>query len=185
MTGGSLSTRLVMQSSSGPSIVGAGRREPCLIVGYDGSPAARGAAAWAARRAAPQGRLVLVHAAQPPGHWLPASILGTAAERESHRRTLIEELLEDADAALREIPLEAEIIDEDPAVALLDAARRHGAQEIVIGSHRRSGLERFGGEVATALAHDTTVPVLIVPLGSDPGEELQALGTASDESAVR
>ncbi len=186
--GGSLSTRLVMQSSSGPSVIGAKSRGPCVIVGYDGSPAARGAAAWAARRVAPDGRLVLVHASRPTAHWLPVSILGTPAERESHRRALLEELRAEADTALRETALDAEIVDEEPATALLDAARRHGAREIVIGSHRRSAPERFRGEVATQLAHTTTVPVLIVALGSepgDPGEPLHADGARSDQGAVR
>ena len=189
--GASLSTPLVLQFSASHSILGGRRREPCVIVGYDGSPAARGAAAWAARRVAPHGRVVLVHADRPGGHWLPVSILGTAAERESHRRALLEELLVDADEVLREVSIDAEVLDEEPAKALLDAARRHAAQEIVIGSHRRSAPERFCGDVAAELARTTTVPVLIVPLAREPSElsgeplePLPARGAGSGQSAV-
>jgi nucleotide-binding universal stress UspA family protein len=144
------------------------RSEPCIVVGYDGSPEARYAASWAARRVAPNGKLVLIHACRPRRRWLALAILRTAIERSDRGRALIDELLMDGDEALLDIHVEARILDEDPAHALIEAARRYQAQEIVVGSHHRSRLDAVYGDVAAELVRSAPVPVCVVPLGGEP-----------------
>ena len=109
----------------------------CLILGYERTDSARRAAAWAARQLQPEGKLVIVHACLPLHG--PSSVLSTVEERRELGRALIDELLLEEDA-LQGIDVEADISDRDPVSALVDAARRHGAQAIVVGHERRSPL---------------------------------------------
>jgi nucleotide-binding universal stress UspA family protein len=141
---------------------------PCLIVGYDGSPEARHAAVWAARRAAPTGTLVLVNATRPRRRWLPVEVLRTGSERRSRGRALIEELLMDGDEALLDVRLEVQVVDDTPTHALIEAARRHQAREIIVGSHHRSRADALYGDVAAELMRSASVPVCVVPLGGEP-----------------
>jgi len=137
-------------------------------VGYDGSAEARHAAAWAARRAAPDGKLVLVNASGARRPWLPWALLSSAAERRTQGRALLDELLMDGDDALYEVRLRARVVDDTPVSALIAAARKHEADEIVVGSHHRSRLDRVYGDVAAELVRRAPVPVCVVPLDADP-----------------
>jgi nucleotide-binding universal stress UspA family protein len=145
-----------------------GDAAPCLVVGYDGSPEARHAAAWAARRAAPDGMLVLVHASRPRRLWLPSAILATAFERRDRGRALLDELFMDGDEALLKVRVETKVVDDDPAHALIEAAHNHGAREIVVGSHHRSRLDPVYGDIAAELVRTAPVPVSVVPLEGEP-----------------
>jgi nucleotide-binding universal stress UspA family protein len=138
---------------------------PCLIVGYDGSPEARHAAAWAARRAAPDGKLVLVNASRPRRRWLPWALLTTPVERRREGRALLDELLMDGDEALLDVRLEAKVVDDTPASALIAAAGKHQADEIVVGSHHRSRMDPVYGDIAQELVRSASIPVCVVPLG--------------------
>lgn len=161
---------------SRPSSAKAGEPGPCLVVGYDGSPESRHAASWAARRAAPNGRLVLVHATRPPHRWLLLALLEGAAEQvlrlatgnRDRGRALIDELFMEADESLLDITVEAHVVDRAPAEALIEAARAHHAREIVVGSHHSSRTGIVYGDVAAELTRSAPVPVCVVPLGEEP-----------------
>ncbi len=59
----------------------------------------------------------------------------------------------------------AEVVGDvgDPADAILDAAREHQVDVIVVGSHERSWVARlFGGSVGKDVLRDADVPVLVV-----------------------
>jgi nucleotide-binding universal stress UspA family protein len=133
----------------------------CLVFGYDRTASARQAATWAARQLPPDGKLVIVHSCRPL-HAQP-SPLSSAKERRELGRALIDELLMDTDALL-EIDVEAEVSDHDPVTALIEAARRHGAQGIVIGHEQHSTLHRALGTVTTELLNTSPVPVIAIPL---------------------
>ncbi len=149
---------------------------PCIVVGYDGSPEARHAAMWAARRAGPRGRLVLIHATRPADRWWPVGvvrelggrILRMGTLRRDRGRALIDELSMDAGDALLDVPTEARVVDDTPAHALLAAASSHDAQEIVVGSHHSSRSGVIYGDVAAELVHKASVPVSVIPLGEAP-----------------
>lgn len=134
---------------------------PCMVLGYDRSEGSRHAARWAARELAAGGKLVIVYACR--GQHMPPSPLSTAGERHEEGRAILDELLLDGDEALFDIDLEMQVSDEDPVAALIDAARRHDASEIVLGSKPHSRLGEALGTVTTELLQRSPVPVITVP----------------------
>lgn len=135
------------------------RRGRCLVVGYDGSAAARAAAGWAARELGRSGRLVLVHTERP----LRAPARPDPSVRAQLGRAILDELMLDGEKDLLDPKLETELSDDDPVTALLDAAERHGAGAIVLGSSRHSRVRRAFGLVSDELLGRSPVPVVFVP----------------------
>lgn len=134
--------------------------QSCLVLGYDRTESARVAARWAVEQLLPTGRLVIVHASRPlhapPG---PSS----AAERRRFGRALVDELLFEGEDSLFDIEVEVEVVDRDPVSALIDAARRHHAHAIVVGSESHSRLHTAIGTVTVELLKRSPVPVVVVP----------------------
>lgn len=133
-----------------------------VVLGYDRTESARAAAIWAAARLPLGGRLVIVHASRPL-HALPSPLTGPA-ERRALGRALIAELLLEGPDFLLELDIEAEVSDQDPVSALIDAAERHEATEIVIGHEQHSTVHRALGTVTDTLLDRSPVPVIVVPL---------------------
>ena len=74
-------------------------------------------------------------------------------------------VLEETAARLRKTGVDAKIAVADgyPAEAILQFAKNHRGDLIVMGSHGRSGLRRFFlGSVAETVVRSATIPVLIV-----------------------
>jgi len=135
--------------------------ERCLVVGYDRGESARAAVEWAARQLPPEGRLVVVFA-EKPLH-APQSPLSSAGERRSFAGAAIDELLLETNATVLDCEISTEISDEDPVSALREAARRHGAEAIVLGSQQHSRVHQAIGTVTSGLLKDSPVPVTVVP----------------------
>jgi len=133
----------------------------CLVVGYDRGESARAAVEWAARQLPPDGRLVVVFA-EKPLH-APQSPLSSAGERRRFAGAAIDELLLETDGAVLDCEISTEISGEDPVSALREAARRHGAEAIVLGSQQHSRVHQAIGTVTSALLKDSPVPVTVVP----------------------
>lgn len=132
----------------------------CLVLGYDRGDSARLAARWAVNQLLPAGKLVIVHASRPlHAPPLPSS----AEERKRFGRALVDELLLEGEDALFDIDVELEVVDRDPVAALIDAAQRHRARGIVVGSERHSRLHTAIGTVTVELLRDSPVPVIVVP----------------------
>lgn len=140
-----------------------------IVVGLDGSDNAARALDWLTRRLPlpPLSEICLVRAITPPaflgyndGMLVPAysETLALALQQEADdartdlARTANELKSEEA-AAGRTIVAEA--LPGDAASVLLDAAHDHNADLLVVGSHGRSGLERFllGSVSEKALRH--------------------------------
>ncbi|HEX8714989.1 MAG TPA: universal stress protein [Solirubrobacteraceae bacterium] len=138
-----------------------GAERPCLVVGYDRTANSRHALDWAARRLGGAGKLVLVYACRPLH--APPSPLETAQERRAFAGAAIDELLLEASDALIDADVETEISDEDPVTALTDAARRHGAEAIVVGCEQHSRLHKAIGTVTSELLQHSPVAVTAVP----------------------
>jgi nucleotide-binding universal stress UspA family protein len=136
----------------------------CLVVGYDRTDSARLAADWAARELSPAGKLVIVHASRPLH--APPSPLSSVQERMQLGQALIDELLLEADEPLLDVEVEAVISDRDPVNALIDAASRHGARAIVVGSERHSPLHKALGTVTSGLMQRSPVPIMVVPVSA-------------------
>ncbi len=136
---------------------------PTLVVGYDGSDAARAALLFAARQAGSAGRVIIVHAYE-----LPADLLGGAGDER-----LLAARRERGEALLHEIPTgapelagpryETELIGGPPAPAIADLARRRHADEIVVGARGRGRVRALLGSVSHELIHIADRPVVVIP----------------------
>ncbi|MEC4571017.1 universal stress protein [Streptomyces virginiae] len=138
-----------------------------VVLGYDESPGAERALHVALEVATAFGEpLVLVYGAAAPG--------STGEEYRAHReavrqagRSALAHAVEEADAA--GVPSTVEVVDERPAQALLDAAERHGARVIIVGSWGDSPMRgALLGSTPHKLLHLSPVPVLCVPTESPP-----------------
>jgi nucleotide-binding universal stress UspA family protein len=134
-----------------------------IVLGYDESPGSRKALAMAVGLAARlEELLVLVYGAEPPG--------GPGEEFRAHQqalaeigRTAVGHAVAEADGAgVRTI---VEVLDEKPAQALVDAAGRHDARVIVVGTCGESPLRgALLGSVPHKLLQISDRPVLCVPV---------------------
>lgn len=134
----------------------------CLVLGYDRTDSARAAVRWATEQLMPDGRLVIVHACRPLH--APPSALTTSEERLTLGRAVVDELLLEGEDSLFDLAVEVEVEDCDPVAALVDAAERHGAEAIVVGSDAHSRLHTAIGTVTVELLKVSPVPVIVVPM---------------------
>ena len=140
------------------------RNGPVIIVGYDGSEESRMAVTVAAERAGPHGTVVPLHVTPTASSWLGAPYYDREVEEGHHTaQALIAEI---DDLATGPATIEPDLIEGEPAEALLRVAQSRNAREIVIGSR---GLGRFRsllGSVSHALLERADRPVVIVPRGA-------------------
>jgi nucleotide-binding universal stress UspA family protein len=133
-----------------------------IVVGYDGSPPAVHAAAWAAglaRRERGTLLVVYVEALNTPAHWTAAS---SAAATEAGME-FVQELRAEAGPLLTERGIAWEILhgEGEPAAVLEAIAEQRRADCIVVGrSRHRGGL--LGSVPKSLLAHAGR-PVVVVP----------------------
>jgi nucleotide-binding universal stress UspA family protein len=131
-----------------------------VVVGYDGSPPARDALAYAARRAA-GGRVIAVHAFQPAPDWLGSPYYQRALEAyQSEGRELLRTLEERSDLG---VELTTSLLEGPPARAIVAAADARDADEIVIGSRGFGAIRGVLGSVSHAILHEADRPVVVIP----------------------
>jgi nucleotide-binding universal stress UspA family protein len=136
---------------------------PCIVVGYDGSPTARAAVELAARRAAPDGEVIVVNAYSLPADWYgwPAyAELLQLPERDG--RALLDGVGE-AVPALGDVTWETDLIGGRPASVLEAVAAARQADEIVVGTRGFGAARAMLGSTAHELLHTARRPVTAVP----------------------
>lgn len=140
-----------------------------IVVGADGSPGGRRALSWATDLASATGaHLVAVHTFQPLDHVeeLKPTMGFDDLEAEALR------MLRDewcGVCAAAGVSYEAVVREGEPANVLLDMAAEIGADLIVVGSRRLGSVKRLMlGSTSTKIAHESTRPVVIVPLSDEP-----------------
>jgi nucleotide-binding universal stress UspA family protein len=133
----------------------------CIVVGYDGSPAARAALALAAERAA-GGKVFVVHAYDAPADFWGAQHYQDVLDRALTRG---EELLAalDDDPLLADLDAETELIPGPPAQVLATVAETRGADEIIVGTRGFGRVRAALGSVAHELLHVAPCPVTAIP----------------------
>jgi nucleotide-binding universal stress UspA family protein len=133
-----------------------------IVVGYDGSPAARNALEHAARQAGSDGTLLVVHAYAPPPDWIGHPDYQRILD--VHRKRG-EALLAEAaqSAALDAVDVETDLLADHPAEAILAAADAHHADEIVVGSRGFGPMRAALGSVGLRVLRSAACPVLVVP----------------------
>ena len=128
-----------------------------VVVGDDGSLAGSAALNWAHRHAT--GEIHVVRAVSPG-----MELLAAGFQIETDLRRADEDIhaaVDALDGSTEEIC--THVVEDDVPNALLDVARRHDADAIVVGSN---GHERFGDLVGVNLGrllHLSELPVLVVP----------------------
>lgn len=134
-----------------------------IILGYDESPGAQRAMTYAIELAKLlNDPLVLVYGAAPPGR------VGEEFTEHLHAltergQTVLDHAVATATAA-GVCAVVVELIDEKPAQALIDAADKHDARLIVVGTYGESPLRgAMLGSTPHKLLHWSTRPVLCVP----------------------
>jgi len=134
-----------------------------VVLGYDESPGAVRALRVALEVSAAFGEpLVLVYGAAAPGGMGEEYRTHQAAVRETGRVALEHAVTAAEDAG---VSTTVEILDQKPAQALLDAAARHAARCIVVGSWGESPVRgALLGSTPHKLLHLSPVPVLCVPV---------------------
>ncbi|MEV4941639.1 universal stress protein [Streptomyces zaomyceticus] len=133
-----------------------------VVLGYDESPGAARALRIAVEVAAAfDEQLVLVYGAAAPGPLSKEYRSHYEAIRQIGRAGL-EHAVTEADRA--GVPTVVEVLDDKPAQALIDAATRHSARVIVVGSWGESPMRgALLGSTPHKLLHMSNVPVLCVP----------------------
>ncbi|AZQ38664.1 universal stress protein [Streptomyces cyaneochromogenes] len=136
-----------------------------VVLGYDESPGAVRALRVAIEVSAAFGeRLVLVYGAAAPGSVGEEYAAHRDALHEAGRAALGHAVEAAEEAGVRTT---VEIIDAKPAEALINAAARHAARCIVVGSWGESPLRgALLGSTPHKLLHLSPVPVLCVPTES-------------------
>lgn len=151
-----------------------------VLAGVDGSGHSLAAAGWAAREAASRGvPLRLLHAAPPlPGTSVPAP----AVDRLHHMGArMLQRVVADLGDRCPDVEVRGEQSDDDPAVALLAAARDAGL--LVVGTRGTGGFDGLAvGRVALRVAAAAPCPVVLVP--ERPGAFGEGTHTAREDGQV-
>jgi nucleotide-binding universal stress UspA family protein len=136
---------------------------PCIVVGFDGSPASHVALSRAIQRVGPSGKLYLVHAWTVPEAWRGRGTYQPYMDREL---TAAEAVLDAAVAAhpgLEGITWESELIGAPAAKAIADVAEARDADEIILGTRGFGRVRALLGSVAHELIHLAPCPVTVIP----------------------
>jgi nucleotide-binding universal stress UspA family protein len=144
-----------------------------IVVGYDGSDPSRAALTLAARRAAPDGIVFVVHA-----YDLPPDFLGSPnydrllSERKDRGRAVLDALPLTGNDELLDTEYETELIGGPAAETIAKVARVRDTDEIVIGARGLGGLRGLLGSVSQGLLHIADRPVLVIPAAA--GESMRS-----------
>ena len=145
-----------------------------VVVGYDGSSDADAAVETAVDQVAADGTVHVVTAFHPESdarlvqhlQQLPEEFRDTydpdAVERERQHMALVR-------LRARGVACTGHVVPDDPATAIIDVARREGADLVVVGSRGLGRMRRFvRGSVSARVASHAPVSVLVVHDPSTP-----------------
>ena len=135
-----------------------------IIVGYDGSPESKLALQVAAERAGPDDTVVPIHVTLPAPDWFGTSSYDPIVEQTHHAAKILLAEIDDIDVG--DATVQPDLIEGDPAEALMRVARSRGAREIIVGSRGRGRFRALLGSTSHALLERADRPVVIVPRGA-------------------
>jgi nucleotide-binding universal stress UspA family protein len=135
----------------------------CVVAGFDGSPASRAAVSLAVQRAQPGGRVVVVHAFDPPDSWYGGPDHQTLLDAAlGHAQELLDHIAEEV-PGLAALDWDTEVLAGRPATALANVADAEHATEIVVGTRGFGRARALLGSVAHDLIHRAPCPVTVIP----------------------
>jgi nucleotide-binding universal stress UspA family protein len=140
-----------------------GTAAPPLVVGYDGSAAAREAVGHAVAIA--RGRpLVIVYAYEAAPPQLAERWRGMLdREHEAEGRAVLDAILLEDNGELAGADYETRLVPGRPADALLAVAEEVGADSILVGSHGYGRMSALLGSVSHELLQRSDRPVTVIP----------------------
>ena len=139
-----------------------------VVVGYDGSQAARKALDYAAARVN-GGKLYLVTAVVPPPEWMGSPGWQQIVDEEHKRGS---QLLEEAVGRLPEtVDYSTELLEGPAADAIVGVADARHADVIVVGSRGLGRVRAVLGSVSHDVLHLADRPVIVVPERAASKEE--------------
>ena len=137
-----------------------------ILVPVDGSDQAEAASAYVVENF-PDATVVLCHIINPAeaGYSAQASVPSFSEEwyeeQHDHAENLLDELAAEFDADVAAVEQVIEV--GRPTQAIIEYADEHDIDQIVMGSHGRSGMSRILlGSVAETVVRRATVPVTVV-----------------------
>jgi nucleotide-binding universal stress UspA family protein len=147
---------------------------PIVVVGYDGTPAARAAVSRGIERVSNGGHLVVAQTYQvaaDPHSTSYGEFLEDAADEAARS---LDQLAAD-DVRFDSVDWERSIHEGEPASTLCRVAAEHGADELIIGTRGRDRVGVFLGSVASGVLHLADRPVTVIPkrMVSHNGHALQ------------
>lgn len=142
-----------------------------LVVGYDGSEAARKALDYAATRIN-GGKLFVVTAVVPPPEWMGAPGWQQIIDEEHARgRQLLTEAVERLPEGVDYV---TELLEGPAADAIVDVAAARDADAIVVGSRGLGRVRAVLGSVSHDVLHLADRPVVVVPTHRSDEQEGRA-----------
>ena len=136
---------------------------PCVVVGFDGSPASHVALSRAIERVGPYGKLYLVHAWDVPEAWRGRGTHQPYVDRALTEAETVMEGAVQAHPGLKGITWERELIGGPAARAIADVAEVRNADEIILGTRGFGRMRALLGSVAHQLIHLAPCPVTVIP----------------------
>jgi nucleotide-binding universal stress UspA family protein len=136
---------------------------PIIVVGYDGTPAARAAVGRGVERVRDGGRLLVVRAYEIATETAGGPFGGAALEDAADAAARSIGDLADADARMDFIEWERIVHQGAAAEVLCRIAAERDADELIVGTR---GLDRYGvllGSVASEVLHLADRPVTVIP----------------------
>src|SRR5690348_1062366 len=118
--------QMSVQTAVSTAVAEAADRHAPIIVGYDGSPESKLAVQVAAERAGPGGTVVPIHVTVPASDWLGSSSYEPIVAHTHHAAQILLADLDELDVG--DVAVEPELIEGDPADALLRIARSRDAR---------------------------------------------------------
>lgn len=138
-------------------------QEPIVVVGYDGSAAARAAVALAARRAGEAGRLYVVYCYHEPADYIGSVYYQDMVDQAAARARELMERLPGEVEGVQGAEWYREVMTGSPAQAIAEVAETRGADEIVVGSRGHGRARALLGSVSHELIHLAGCPVTVIP----------------------
>jgi nucleotide-binding universal stress UspA family protein len=136
---------------------------PCVVVGFDGSPASHVALSRAIDRVGPYGKLYLVHAWEVPEAWRGRGTYQPYVDRALTEAETVMDGAVQAHPGLNGITWERELIGGPVARAIADVAEVRKADEIILGTRGFGRMRALLGSVAHELIHLAPCPVTVIP----------------------
>jgi nucleotide-binding universal stress UspA family protein len=145
-----------------------------ILVGYDGSAAAREALAYAVREAGPLDRIVIAHAfADVPESELPSLLRPAIAAHRRQGRAILDAIPLEGNDALIDHGYETLLLDGRASEALRRLADEIDADEIVVGARGLNPLRALLGSTSRELVANAGRPVTV--LRAPPGSQSDAV----------